>query len=213
MKKYEKVMDHIQVTEEMRSRLINHIQASLSNVPKRKRIRFPNYKRYIPVAASFVVLIVGAVLFSQLFSPSEPITSNPPPNLQIGFQVVPVASAKELEKKVGFTIPDLSELPFSVEAISYTAYGTELAEITYEGQGKTAVLRKSIQNGNNSGIFDLYEITEPIPSQEISGTLSGHSKDSLVLAVWQGGKAAYSIFLSDGVGQAEWGLILGSITE
>lgn len=207
MKKYEKVMDHIQLTEEMRSRIINWIENT--NLPKRKILRFRNYKKYIPVAASFFVLLVGGVLLSRLLSTPTPIVD--PPNVQIGFEVVQVASAEELEKKVGFAVPSISKLPFAIESTSYIAYGTDLAEIIYEGQGKTAVLRKSIQKGNNSGIFENYEIVQPISNQGISGTLSGHSQDSLVLAVWQDGEISYSIFLSDGIQTAEWKDILDSM--
>lgn len=306
MKKYEKLMDQVRLTDEMRERIRTNIQnADLSKTPIKKPVRFP-YKRYLPLAASFVLLVVGAVLLtrlspsqeqfvdspapatsqtssavshtsavsqpsapSQLYASSQlppasqpsavsqppvpsqasgvsqpavvssqpsgsemyPQTSQPPIASQPSVSALPpptvsqptpgnvdgnngimlVNSAEALREKVGFAAPSLSHLPFEVESISYTAYGSELAEVTYQGQDQTANVRKSLGKEDNSGVYRIYRTTETLTLNQTGVTLSGFSSDELVMAVWQKDGVSYSVVLSDGISIAEWEAVLQSL--
>ena len=61
MKKlYEELMGRVEVTDEMKTRILSRIQAeSLQMVPSPKAIPFWNYKRFASLAACFAILAVG----------------------------------------------------------------------------------------------------------------------------------------------------------
>lgn len=112
--------------------------------------------------------------------------------LNPGADIVDVASMEELSAMVGFEVSGVTGLPFTPEKESYTAFGTDMAQIMYEGDGQTCTFRKSIGSDDNSGDYNAYSAVEEIPAGEVTATLKG-ATDSFTLAIWSDGAFSYSL--------------------
>lgn len=203
-KKYDEIMDKIEVTEEMRQRILKNIQETdMSEHPK--GIRFPKWKRYISIAACFAVIFVGTLTVTNFLN-QLPVQSDPP---IAGVQAIEeCASMEELSTAVGFPIEGLSDLPFEIDHAIYTSYWNELAQIEYYGSnGQTALYRKSTGTDDNSGNYNSFEDVTQATIDGMSATLKG-TDGAYSLAWWTDGVYAYSVCLSEGVSQSIWETII-----
>lgn len=200
-KRYDEVMDRIEVTDEMRGRILGNIQKmELEAAPKSNVMPFPNLKKYLSVAACFVVLLAGAFVagnMTGILQPNNPAVLNP------GDGIVDVGTLEELSAHVGFEVEELAGLPFEVTETTYTAYWQELAEIVYSGEGQTATFRKSVGTEDNSGDYDAYADVKDIQFGSLTVTLKGNG-DAYTLAIWSADGYAYSVSLSNGIPEREW---------
>ncbi|MCM1430740.1 MAG: hypothetical protein NC121_17965 [Blautia sp.] len=198
-KKYDEVMGHIEVTQEMRQRILEHVgQTGLPKGASEKIIRFPYIKQFAALTACLVIVLVGVLVLPRIYQdPDEPEVLAPEDG------IVQVFSVGELEEKVGFEIPELSGLPFPVQEVVYTAYWQELAEAAYCGEGKTVVYRKGIGSGDVSGDYNIYESETEIFVDGIAVTLKG-GEGKYILAVWTDGEYAYSVSFSQAMEENSW---------
>lgn len=204
-KRYDEVMEHIEVTPEMRRRILEHIdQADLTKTASPKAIRFPGVKRLAVLAACLAIVLAGALTLPDLLhGPDDP---DDPNILAPGDGIVQVPSVDELAERVGFEVTELDGLPFQADEAVYTAYWQDLAEITYSGEGQSAVYRKGIGSEDVSGDYKTYENeTEILAGNNASVTLKGNN-GGYTLAVWTDGKYAYSIALSHGMDENSWNI-------
>lgn len=206
-KRYDEVMDKIEVTSEMRGRILGNIQKlELETAPKNNVIPFPNLKKYLSVATCFVVLLVGAFVagnMTGIFQPNNPVVLTP------GEGIVEVGTLEELSAHVGFEVEELTGLPFEATEMTYTAYWQELAEISYTGEGQTATFRKSVGVEDNSGDFSDYSSVRDVDIGSLTVTLKGDG-DAYTLAIWSIDGYAYSIHLSNGISESEWHNLMDS---
>jgi hypothetical protein len=207
-KRYDEIMEKIQVTEEMRARILRGLQkADLTEIKPVKNARFPSPKRALSIAACLAVLLLGAVALPHLL-PQTP--ADPPGLLQPGNILVQVDSPLALSSRLGFEVTDLANLPFVPEEIAYAAYGDMLGEITYSGAGQTAVYRKSNGGTDNSGDYNTYASIKEITVDGRAVTLKG-AEQNYVLALWSDGEFAYSLKLSDGLTEPAWRELIAGI--
>ncbi len=197
-RKYNEAMEHIEVTPEMRSRILNKIEnIDFAEKKRTKIVRFPNIKRFATLAACLAVMLVGALTLPNLLD-----ISNEPPVIENN-DIVEVSSVEELSKTVGFEVSEPGNLPFEPESVVYTAYWAEMAEIIYTNDEQTAAFRKGIGSDDVSGDYNSYELTSEISVNDINAMLKGNG-ETYTLAIWTDGEFAYSLSLSEGVGEAEW---------
>lgn len=198
--RYDEVMDKIEVTDEMRNRILQNLQ-SVNFVQKHhnKTVRFSPIKKYLSVAACFAILLVGVLMLPNM------LNSVPSGNevLTPGTNIAKVSTLEELSNEVGFEVSDITGLPFEVQEKTYTAYWDELAEIDYRGEGQTAVFRKSSGQDDNSGDYTEYPDTQETTVGTFAVTLKGQS-GSYVLATWHDGQYSYSLNITNGLTMAEW---------
>lgn len=196
--KYDEVMEHIEVTPEMRSRILSNINImDFAEKKQAKIVRFPTVKRFAALAACLAIMLVGALTLPNLLNISQepPVIGNN--------DIVEVSSVKELSETVGFDVVEPWKLPFTPKSVVYTAYWTEMAEITYSNDEKTAVFRKGIGSDDVSGDYNSYELTRKISLNNIDVTLKGRN-EKYTLAVWTDSEFSYSLSLSEGIEEAEW---------
>lgn len=206
-RKYNEAMEHIEVTPEMRSRILNNIEnIDFAEKKRTKIVRFPNIKRFVTLAACLAVMLVGALTLPNLLD-----SSNEPPVIENN-DIVEVSSVEELSKTVGFEVSEPGNLPFKPESVVYTAYWAEMAEIIYINDEQTASFRKGIGSDDVSGDYNSYELTSEISVNDINATLKGNG-ETYTLAIWTDGEFAYSLSLSEGVGDAEWIEMLQTIID
>lgn len=204
-KRYDEIMEHVEVTPEMRRRILKQIgQTDLTKNAPPKVIAIPRIRRLAAMAACLVVVLVGALTLPSLTDgPDHPDVPDAPDVLAPGNGIVQVASVEELSETVGFEVVGCSRLPFQVEEATYTAYWKELAEIVYSGEGQSAVWRMGIGTEDVSGDYNIYDSETEISVGGIAVTLKGND-GIYTLAIWTENKYAYSISLSDGLTENEW---------
>lgn len=204
-RKYDEIMERIEVTPEMRRRILSNIQdMDLSEKKPAKVIRFPKWRQLTTLAACFALMLVGALTLPQMLRQGPDV---PPVDLAPVEDIVEVASALELSQAVGFDVDDLNNLPFMPEQTTYLVYWKIMAEINYSGEGQTAVYRKAPGDSDVSGDFNEYSAETVIQAGGHSVTLRG-TDDAYVLAIWMDGDYVCSLSLSHGIPAALWQSII-----
>ena len=69
MSKYQEVMDHIKVDDEMKKRILQNVEKQLEEAPKEIDIpksKVVPFRRYAAIAATFAVLLLGSYAVSQI---------------------------------------------------------------------------------------------------------------------------------------------------
>lgn len=200
-KEYDEIMDHIEVTPEMRQRILQHIQEENVTASSPEILQFSRLKKVLTAAACLVILLVGAIALPNLLNQTEV----EPPELA-GPGIEEAGSLQELSALVGFEIREEFALSFEIEETTYFSYGKELAEIQYTGQGQSAVYRQSHGTDDNSGDYTPYAESTEISAGSRTVTLRGDA-GTFPLAVWTDGNDAYSLHLSQGATIDEWNAI------
>lgn len=203
--RYDKIMKNIEVTTEMRDRILNNIDNLNLDQASKKIVPFPNYKKYLSIAACFVILLVGSVIIHNMAN----WTSEPPGDLgETG--IVEYNTIGELSEAIGFSIKEIRNVPFEVTAVQYTAYWDEFAEIQYTGQDNTVVLRMTFRDEDVSGDYSEYTDIKYIAVNGYSVTLKGDN-DKYSLAVWQTEGYSYSVQFTKAISEQEMVTTLQSV--
>lgn len=196
---YDEIMEKIEVTPEMRRRVLERVAQEDIAPARSKVLRFPAWKRYLSAAACLVLLIAGAAVLPRLLTPAQP---DPPPVDAVP-SIEEAASLQELSELVGFDVEMGSALPFEPEETTYCSYWNELAQIQYSGQGRTATYRQSAGTEDNSGDYTDYDDVVEVTAGGLPVTLKGGG-GVYVLAVWTDGTFSYSLQLSQGAPKSGW---------
>lgn len=202
--RYGKVMNHIEVTTDMRDRILNNInRLDLNQIPD-KIMPFPNYKKYLSIAACFVILLVGSFLVQNRINWTREPTQQAIPD------IVEYHSANELSKAVGFTVKEIQNIPFEVETVQYTAYWKDLAEIRSIGRNNTLVFRMAARSEDVSGDYSVYT---DIKNVTVNGTLVTLKGDAskYKIAVWQAEGYSYSVQFTEAVSEQEMIITLQNV--
>ncbi|MFT3983061.1 MAG: DUF4367 domain-containing protein [Lachnospiraceae bacterium] len=199
--RYDKAMKYIEVTKDMRDRILADISHLDLNKASSKTALYSKYKKYLPVAACFLVLIVGAVIVRDTFHLSET-----PPLQQIPDQAVPdivtYNSADELSDAVGFEIKEVQDPPFAIESVDYISYWGELAQIEYIGSANTLLLRMAPGVEDVSGYYGEFTDVENHVINGCNFTIKGND-NQYILAVWQNDGYSYSVQMLESVSKEE----------
>ena len=188
--KYAELMDKIELTPEMRERVLSGVERGLYGNKARRRSLL---RRGLPLAAC-LALVITAVL-------SLPHVTTPGVDVVPGIESVQDAGA--LSDAVGYEVRDVSGLPFEPDAAVYTAYG-DMAEIDYSGEGEQAVYRQSPGAEDNSGDYNEYAAVTTTSVGDAQVTLKGGAPDSYTLALWSSGGYSYSLSLSSPLPESAW---------
>lgn len=200
---YDEIMGRIEVTPEMRERVLRRVQAEGISPAKPKVLRFPAWKKYLSAAACLILVLVGVLALSPLRSLWQP----DPSEVLLPTGLEDAASLEDLSALVGFTVSTPFTLPFAPEETAYCSYWNELAQIQYSGRGQTATYRQSAGTQDNSGDYTNYTAAVSLSCGGLSVTLKGEN-GAYTLAVWTDGTYSYSLSLSQGLSQAQWADVL-----
>ncbi len=195
MTKYDEVMEKLEVTPEMRARILQNVETQMAEPCKK-----PNrLRRFAALAACLAILLVGAMALPKLISSPAPEESE----TMIANGMVEVASKEELSEAVGFPVKSAQSLPFFPQSIYYTSYWGEMAQIDYANGGSMACFRQSLGEEDNSGDWSEYPAQKSLTVNGCAVTLKGEA-DSYTLAIWQDGTYSYSLSLSAGQPASVW---------
>lgn len=202
MTKYDEVMEKLEVTPEMRARILQNVETQMAEPCKK-----PNrLRRFAALAACLAILLVGAAALPKLISSPAPEESE----TTIANGMVEVASKEELSEAVGFPVKSAQSLPFFPQSIYYTSYWGEMAQIDYANGGSTACFRQSLGEEVNSGDWSEYPAQKSLTVNGCAVTLKGEA-DSYTLAIWQDGTYSYSLSLSAGQPASVWESIVEGV--
>lgn len=196
--RYDKIMENIKVTEEMHDRIIKNIDDTDLYTIQSKVISFPKYKKYMAIAACFMLLVVSVVVIPNILKTNN----NPPDHVGVVSDIVEYNTIEELSEAVGFNVPEINQIPFKVEEVTYTAYWKELAEIVYANEKDTITFRMSVGNEDNSGDYNKYSTIKEALINELTVTIKGNS-GRCNLAIWEKDGYVYSLQSSLGVSETE----------
>ena len=194
---YDEIMAQIEVTPEMRERVLKRVAAEDIAPARSNVLRFPKLKKYLAAAACLALVIAGAAALPRLIQPQ------PPEDVQVVPQIEEAASLDELSTLVGFEVDTGFALPFEPEETTYCSYWNELAQVQYSGAGQTAAYRQSAGTEDNSGDYTAYGDVVEITAGGLDVALKGDG-GVYALAVWTDGAFSYSLHLSQGVSEAGW---------
>ena len=212
MAKYNEIMDKIEVTDEMQSRILKNVGNHFSGK------KSPRRKLWYPVfggvaAAAMLMLIIRPWEGSNApVGQNPPIIGKQPPIMGQGGFGEEYSSAEELSKAVGFDMFELNNLPFKAKETNYIAIDKDFAEINYSGEENSLTYRKSIGTEDNSGDYNVYDYSGEIEINKIKVAVKGEA-ESLKLAFWTDGKYSYSISLDKAVTQKEMKDLIMEATE
>lgn len=197
--RYQEVMAHLEVTPSMRQRILHNIASADSSCVSRKHVLLFYVRRLLPaIAACLALLVIAAWLV-----PYRPIRNGfGEQSVSSGNGIAEAGSLAELSGITGFDIQELQGLPFTVVQTQYTAYGQDLAQIAYTGEGKSVVYRKSPGTEDNSGDYTEYPTCITLSIHSISVQLKG-TDELFYLAVWNNGGYSYSVYSENGMNEQE----------
>ena len=173
MTKYDEVMEKLEVTPEMRARILQNVETQMAE-PRKKPNRL---RRFAALAACLAILLVGAMALPKFISSPVPEESE----TMIANGMVEVTSKEELSEAVGFPVKSAQSLPFFPQSIYYTSYWGEMAQIDYANGGSTACFRQSLGEEDNSGDWSEYPAQKSLTVNGCAVTLTGEA-DSYTLA-------------------------------
>ena len=202
MTKYDEVMEKLEVTPEMRARILQNVRTQMAEPCKK-----PNrLRRFAALAACLAVLLMGAMALPKFISSPVPEESE----TMVANGMVEVTSKEELSETVGFPVKSAQSLPFFPQSIYYTSYWGDMAQIDYANGGSTACFRQSLGEEDNSGDWNEYPAQESLTVNGCAVTLKGEA-DSYTLAIWQDGTYSYSLSLSAGQPASVWESIVEGV--
>lgn len=194
--RYDRVMKKLEVTPEMQDRILNHINHLDWDKAPIKVVPFHNYKKYLSIAACLTILLVGSII---IHNTSNVLDESP---IQMESDIVEFGSLEELSEGVGFTVNEIQEVPFEVEAVKYTSFWGEFAEIEYQGKNNTLTLRMAARSGDVSGDYSEYADIENHRINDYDITMKGND-GRYCLAVWEQEGYSYSVRITNGISEAE----------
>ena len=233
MKKYNKVMEHIRVTEEMRERILRNIgeEEMAARAEKKRPVFFNRYQKYMPVAAALMILVIAAVLIPKVtmknLSPAqnseqvqESLTeSEELQGAEVGYAGIAEAeNAAALSEELGFPVADIEYLPYSVDEIIYSNYFGDMAEIEYFGEEDTLTYRKARLTGEEaydsdiSGVYENWPEEKQITIQNSSVILKGN-EGGWQIAAWTTDDFAFALYDRQGLTEEEMTSKIQALTE
>lgn len=230
--RYDEIMEHIEVTEEMRGRILQNIRKAPA-APQKKPIRFARILRVgAAAAACAAVIFAGGRITMEIAAPmgstgNETSVATAPQDQRLEFGkeeaavyadgasgITEYQSAEALAQAAGYSVPQLQALPFAVESVRYACYSGTMAEIEYSGKnGEWARLRKGSGEDPVSGNYNEYpQQTELTLHGEITVQLKGEA-DGYTLAEWGKSGYAYSLQLSEAQSLDWWQSVLNELEQ
>ena len=198
MSKYNEIMERVNVTDEMKSRILGNIDEHFSKKKNAKKKSF--YLAFGGVAAAALLMIIIRPWDNNVTKPINPGTGS----VSEGSNVLGVnpmqgySSVEELSKAVGFNVPVIKSLPFKPSETEYMLLDAGFAQITYLSDDDRLIYRKSTDKEDNSGNYNPYDYVGEISVNDIKVTVKG-TKEALNLAIWNDGTYEHSISVEKAV--------------
>ena len=198
MSKYNEIMERVNVTDEMKSRILGNIDEYFSKKKNTGKKSF--YLAFGGVAAAALLMIIIRPWDNNVTKPINSGTGS----VGEGSNVLGVnpmqgySSVEELSKAVGFNVPVIKSLPFKPSETEYMLLDAGFAQITYLSDDDRLIYRKSTDKEDNSGNYNPYDYVGEVSVNDIKVMVKG-TKEALNLAIWNDGTYEHSISVEKAV--------------
>ncbi len=190
-KYYNKIMNKLEVTPEMKQRILKNIQTNNRTYRSSKVLKYLSM-----VACLTLVVSVGAYVYSKQNSISQVDEDN----TQIACGIEEVSNTDELSEKVGFEVQDLKYVPFEPTQVIYSSYWNELSQIVYVGENQEITYRKSKGNEDISGCYYDYDQIVQETINEIDYTINSYNGAFIVVTWYDSNEDfSYSLYFENGL--------------
>ena len=198
MSKYNEIMERVNVTDEMKSRILGNIDEHF--IRKKNAKKKSLYLAFGGVAAAALLMIIIRPWDNNLNTPIDSGTNavGGSTNELAGSFGDVFSSVEELSKAVGFNVPVIKSLPFKPSETEYMMLGEGFAQITYLSDDDRLIYRKSTDKEDNSGNYNPYDYVGEVSVNDIKVTVKG-TKEALNLAIWNDGTYEHSISVEKAV--------------
>ena len=186
--KYEEIMDRVELTPEMRQRVLQNVEKT--RIRKRRRLT----RQLTALAACLAIVLCGWLVWQSRNA------REPEPDVMAIPQIEEMDSIEALSGKTGIPLEELTGIPFPVEQTQYVSYWENLAEIEYSGGSNALCYRKSQGTEDNSGDYNDYPRQETLEVGGNAVTLKG-AEEGFTLAIWTDGSYAYSVSVTEPLSQ------------
>ena len=186
--KYEEIMDRVELTPEMRQRVLQNVEKT--RIRKRRRLT----RQLTALAACLAIVLCGWLVWQSRNA------REPEPDVMAIPQIEEMDSIEALSGKTGIPLEELTGIPFPVEQTRYVSYWENLAEIEYSGGSNALCYRKSQGTEDNSGDNNDYPRQEALEVGGNAVTLKG-AEEGFTLAIWTDGSYAYSVSVTEPLSQ------------
>lgn len=206
--KYNRIMDRVEVTPEMKARLMANLAKPSLSEPARSRLRnrLSESRRFLYAVACLFIFAGGAfVAYNSLVQDEE---SKPPVEVVNGNEEF--ASLGELSAYLGFDVKEVTALPFVPTDTLYVSIAGKTAEIRYTAGERRLDLRMSRGSEDNSGDYEDYPNVAALRSSGHKVTIKGDA-NGFKLALWEDGDFAYSIRSDEALSKQQMSDLVNSV--
>ena len=215
LSKYNEIMDKIEVTEEMRQRVLKNVEKECANTDNVVRFPSRNRKKYASLIGIAAVAAVCIIAGRGVFINNPDISDNPGGEVMIQGPVE-ADSAQELSNNVGFEVTDIQQLADRSDEIYYSSIG-DMAQITYIMADNRVSYRKAPGSDDISGDYNVYATIVENELNNTNVTIKGsedeNNVDKFFNATWTKDGYSYSLTFENGVELTEAENIITSIIE
>lgn len=185
--KYSNIMDKVNVTPQMRERILNNIDNILS-----QRKKHTMYKTFASAAAFIIIAAAALSIFKYNFKTD---ISTPPP-LLYSPNITEYSSLEELSSAAEFNVKSVTNIPFNVSQVKYLYSNYGMAQIDYIGADNKLTFRMCPGKNDISGNYNTFNSVKTVDNITIKGN------DNLyTIALWESDGYSYSIDMTNGVTQ------------
>jgi len=196
--KYNEIMEKVEVTDEMRERILTNVSEIVSKREK-KGLIFLNWKRMSILVACAAIVLLCVTALPSIMNTKKPTKVDLE---QLANEIIVCRDIDELSQYAGFDINEISDIPFDIVECSYTWWFDSFAQIEYISDDNAITYRVAESEEDISGDCNDYsQIQEETIGQNVV-TIKGND-DLAYLAIWTAGKYAYSISSSKGINYTE----------
>ena len=199
--RYNEIMEHIELTDEMRERIISSVSA------KRRRRRISRIVSAAAGVAACAVIVFSAFTgmrntgsFSKVPDKETVTTQSSYPSVAGAdtYGAVSFKSAAELSEAFGIEINDLEHLPFDVKTLSYSVMFGNFAEVNYYGgDDEECCYRVGRDTEDITGEYDEFTAVGTAGLNGCEVTLKGYGENYRI-ASWIRDGHFFSVSLNKG---------------
>ena len=229
MSKYGEIMEHIELSEEAKKRILNNAKAkvaemeasdktsdnaSLKDKGRDKDVSTTSrIKKYLYMAACLTMIIAASIFALRIGALNNGMPAKEPDESVFAVpDIKEAASAVELSQMAGIDIEDIGIYHTEKYDAEYMCYWGEIAQITYTSDTDSVVCRKAAGNSDISGDYNVYENVENITVMESEVTIKGNNSE-YNNAIWTDGDYSYSLYFENGVSKELIEEVIKSIIE
>ena len=211
MAKYNEIMEHIKLSDDMQSRILANVDRQFQKKKRKKLVRI-----WLPVAglavAAAILLLVARPWSARSPIPATedttftetPVITDPGPGSVItggtGFQMSEFKTPEELGKAAGFPMMELTSVPFQVSEAGYRLIAGTIAEEEYAGEDGDLSFRKTRGKEDNSGVYEEYPVKKKTTLQGMEIIMQGEA-GRFHLINWYDDTFSYSLYSFRGISE------------